>query len=519
MRKQNLNKNVESAQTQNTNVKPLINNEQIFNLINTTNKIFCKTHANQPAKSICMDCKTFCCMIENCGQPHIYHSIENLEYLLNNQVLPAMNSLKQINAEMLSNKSKHLSNINTFKNNLKSFAVEEKRKVDEEYRKILQSVQLIYNSYMDDVNDFIDDLDQKFDGLHEKINTIYTNDKEISDINTYVDGIISRSFNTRSNNLDNQAFVELIAKDAKPLSQKIKTKYSNFSKFDFDKEIKEIKASAEREYPKSDKLGYLTSVGAKISSDLDEWSSMKKNKISKDKRKSFSKMKRMVSMRNTLMNKDNVNNMIDIDLDLFVRSLFEEINKIRKNPREGIKYLDEYVDIINSNDDIVGLNETMQARDPNQSVMLNETMIQQSGSLRDKIVFVYNYFESLINAKVSLSPFEWDNDLSNSAEDYLKQTQGRVDKEFANVQKQMKEIVVNNYYSNYVDIIPIVFNGSSVMCKIIINFFINEIYWDMITRQNIIFSDKFNVAGICGISANVINKITLIANFSYLNNN
>ena len=301
MRKQNLNKNVESAQTQNTNVQPLINNEQIFNLINTTNKICCKTHANQPAKSICMDCKTFCCMIENCGQPHIYHSIENLEYLLNNQVLPAMNSLKQINAEMLSNKSKHLSNINTFKNNLKSFAVEEKRKVDEEYRKILQSVQLIYNSYMDDVNDFIDELDQKFDGLHEKINTIYTNDKEISDINTYVDGIISRSFNTRSNNLDNQAFVGLIAKDAKPLSQKIKTKYSNFYKFDFDKEIKEIKASAEREYPKSDKLGYLTSVGAKISSDLDEWSTMKKNKISKDKRKSFSKMKRMVSMRNTLM--------------------------------------------------------------------------------------------------------------------------------------------------------------------------------------------------------------------------
>ena len=74
MRKQN------QIESNSNNTQQLINNDSIFTLINTNNRIFCKTHQNQLAKSICMDCKTFCCMIENCGQPHIYHSIENLDY-------------------------------------------------------------------------------------------------------------------------------------------------------------------------------------------------------------------------------------------------------------------------------------------------------------------------------------------------------------------------------------------------------------------------------------------------------
>ena len=366
--------NIESDLNKNP---PLINRDLIFEQLNTANRIFCKTHTNQIAKSICMDCKTFCCMIENCGQPHIYHSIENLDYILGNQVIPAMNTLRQINKEISTDKIRHLSNINTFKNNLRTFAVEEKTKVDQEYHKILQAVQTIYSSYMEDVNYFIDDLSAKFDNLHEKINQIYSADRAIVDLNSHVDGIISQTFNFRTNSLDNEAFLSLISKDVKSLNTKLKTSYSNLSKFNFDKEIKDMKTIAEKEYPKGDRLEYLKTVGEKISADMNGF----RRSISEiNNRKSISKIKRMVGMRNTMTGipKDNYVNVIDVDLDIFVRSIFEEINKIRKNPKEGVRYLEEYLDLINNNVELSsagrGLDQSLQFGDTtilNESVLIN----------------------------------------------------------------------------------------------------------------------------------------------------
>jgi uncharacterized coiled-coil DUF342 family protein len=107
---------------------------------------------------------------------------------------------------------------------------------------------------MDDVNYFIDDLSAKFDNLQEKINQIYSADQAIVELNSYVDELISKSFNNRTNSLDNEVFLSLISKDAKSLNAKLKTSHTNISKFDFNKEMNDMKAKAEDEYPKGERL-------------------------------------------------------------------------------------------------------------------------------------------------------------------------------------------------------------------------------------------------------------------------
>ena len=129
--------------------------------------IHCKTHPREIAKSICIDCKTFCCLNDSCGQKHIYHNIENLDYLMNNQIYPFLRSFLDVNKS--SDTSQNLQNLNIFKKNLKNFAIQEKRKTDDYYKKILSDLEYIYKTYLEGINDFIDTLDNKFDYLYQKL--------------------------------------------------------------------------------------------------------------------------------------------------------------------------------------------------------------------------------------------------------------------------------------------------------------------------------------------------------------
>jgi hypothetical protein len=115
-----------------------------------------------------------------------------------------------------------------------------------------------------------------------------------------------------------------------------------------------------------------------------------------------------------------------------------------------------------------------------------------------------------------LPPLEWDNDLSNSAEDYLKITQGKIEKDFNHHLTHMKEMIVTNYYSNYQKMMSITYVGVQQIDKILIKILLNENYWDASTGHNALFDVNYNTIGISGMTAECSNKITLIINLSNL---
>ena len=97
-------------------------------------------------------------------------------------------------------------------------------------------------------------------------------------------------------------------------------------------------------------------------------------------------------------------------MDIFVRSIFEEINKIRKNPKEGLRYLEEYLDLINNNVELSsagrGLDRSLQFGD---TTILHESVLINT-NLSNKVTYIHDYLNGLIRNRVSIAPMEWDND-------------------------------------------------------------------------------------------------------------
>ena len=468
-----------------------------------SNQIYCKTHKNQPAKTVCLDCKTFCCMSENCGQSHIYHSIENIDYLVNQQILPMIHSLGDINDNNKKNKNNNSARLGEFKNNLKQFAITEKKNIDDEYRNILDTLQTVYKNYMEDINEFISGMDLKFDLIHEKMNQ--HQDKDFLDeINSNLENLLKASNGISEN------FIIDIAKAAKGLNTKIKSIANSSIKFDFEKEIAEIKSSAEKEHQKLDKIEYLKGINKKLENDI---ISMGKNRQKNRDSASLSKMKRMVSVGASNLGVMSRDNSLGVDLDIFVRNLYDTINKVRLDVNEGLKILDDYLEMINTNDENA-LNQT-NLNDTINNVN-NRICLEQNSPIQEKLSFIYQYLINLgSDYKNKVTPFEWDNDLSNAAEDYFKTFNGKIERDPKNYQFQMQDIILKNYYAEHENIFSITYHGSPNINKIIMGFLINELYWSAITKQNIIFNLNYNNIGICGISS-VYNKLILIINFSYL---
>jgi hypothetical protein len=466
--------------------------EKLLSIVN--NKIACKTHPTQEAKSICKDCKTFCCLVDNCGQPHIYHQMENLERLIKAEIFPFLSNLKEVNENLSQNKIKYTSQLYSFKNNLKNFSVEAKKKIDEEYRKILNSLQTIYNSQMEEINEFFENLDGKFENISGKITNAYSGGKDanINEINDYLNNILDQS-------KDNESFLSLISKDSKQLNAKLKDIYSGISKFDFNKEITEVKTQAEKDYPQIDRSEYFQKLANSFDAEAKNFLQSQQKKQDK---KSLSKMKKMVSIRQTMIMQDNFNS--DLDLDIFVRYLVQEVNKIRQHPSEAVKFLDEYLEILNNEES--ALNHISQTN-------LNETV---NINASNKISFVYDYLSNLIERKANFPALEWDNDLSNSAEDYLKINSGKIDKDQTSLLKNMKEIIQNSYYTEYQNVASCSYIGTPELNKVILSLLLNEVCWNSHTKQNILFDLGFNLCGFCACVSPGYNKIGLVMNFSLL---
>jgi hypothetical protein len=467
--------------------------EKLLNIVN--NKISCKTHPQQEAKSICKDCNTFCCLLDNCGQPHIYHQMENLERLTKAEIVPFLSNLKEVNDNLSQNKIKYTSQLYSFKNNLKNFSVEAKKKIDEEYRKILNSLQTIYNSQMQEINEFFENLDGKFENINEKIVNAYSGGKDanISEINDYLNNILAQS-------KDNESFLSIISKDSKKFNAKLKDIYSGISKFDFHKEISEVKLQAERDYPQIDRSDYFQKLAKNFDTEAKNFVQSQQKKQDK---KSLSKMKKMVSIRQTMVMQENFNS--DLDLDIFVRYLIQEVNKIREQPLEALKFLDEYLEILNNEES--ALNQLTQTNF-NETININAS---------NKISFVYDYLNNLIERKAKFPPLDWDNDLSNSAEDYLKINNGKIDKDQTTLLKNMREIIQNSYYTDYQNVESCSYTGSPELNKVILSLLLNEACWSSQTKQNILFDLGFNLCGFCACVSPGYNKIGLVMNFSLLN--
>lgn len=471
-------------------------NDSIKNFSFLNNKIYCKNHKNQIANSVCVDCKTFCCLIENCAQAHIYHKLENLDYLLNNLLLPTISNFFELQANFSKAFTKQKSDINIIKNNLKKFAYEEKKKIDEDYRKILNEIQTIYNAQMEEINDFIENLNAKFDTINSKIEQSGSLANNLAEIRNFLNNKLTASAN------NSEAFVINIYPDAKNLKEKVNSVKHN--KFDFDKQIMEIKVQAEKDYTTMDKREYFAKLIGKIKDDLERAKANRKHEAGKD---SLGKLQRKISMRGSVINERDG---VGIDMDIFVRYLADTINKMRKDPNEAMKIVNEFLDLDNVNN--------VSNYDANTSFSF-----MNSNQLSSKLDVLINYLNLIISNKVTLPPFEWDNDLSNSAEDYFKLTNGKLEKEIE-LNSHMSEIIKTNYYTNYLAMFALPYSGIPNINKIIISILMNPALYNKNTQNNILFDNSFNLFGIFGgINVNPISPskrehILLVINFALLNN-
>ena len=272
----------------------------------------------------------------------------------------------------------------------------------------------------------------------------------------------------RSHYNNNEGFIIGIAKDCKTLNSKMNELKKNFPKMDFESEIGNIRSYAESEYTKLNKIDYFVNLHETLNKDLIQ---LQRKPIHLE-RSSISKVKKMVSVSG---NKHN------IDTDIFVRDLADTINRLRRDPNEALSILREYL-----GEDI---NDTV-------SYDLNTT---------NRFNGIANYISAILSRGLNLPPLEWDNDLSNSAEDYLTHSGGKINKE--DFTQQMKSLIYG-YYDRHSNIASLTYIGLPKADKIIIK---------ILSENDFIFDPSFNQIGICAVNSPYRdNHIVLIINLSYL---
>jgi hypothetical protein len=274
---------------------------------------------------------------------------------------------------------------------------------------------------------------------------------------------------------NNEGFIIAIAKDAKALNNKLIEMKTKNAAFDFDSEIEKIKAFAEKQYNDINRVSYFKDLEMKLQKDLNTLLESRNSRVDQTNQSlnyTQTKGKRMLSFA---VNKTECN----IDIDLFVRDLANLINTVRIDPQQGLFYLEQY---ITANEEIMSDNQISQ-------------------KVKELAVYL-----SQISPKL---PLEWDNDLSNSAEDYLKKTHGKLET-YNHLKERMRSIVLG-YYEHHGNINVVTYNGTPNTTKILLYVLLNQ-------DIDFIFSDYYNQIGICAVdSPTKKNAIVLIINLSHLN--
>ena len=285
--------------------------------------------------------------------------------------------------------------------------------------------------------------------------------KLVSQIDNYL------NFTLRDTQGNSEAFIIAISKEIKTLCNKINEIKKKTVSLDFESEVKDIKNFAEKEYNKVNNIEYFSNLNNILHKDLQEL-------ISRSDRCSISKIKRMVSVGSTVHN---------IDTDIFVRDLADLVNRLRLEPSDTLKLLKDYI-----------------GEDVNDTISYDLNTTNRFQNIFDNVM-------KLSQNRISLPPLDWDNDLSNSAEDYLAQTEGKIerDNDFHN---HMKEFILN-YYDKHNHIKSFYYVGFPRIEKIIIKILI---------ESDFLFDSKYNEIGICAINSPYKdNHVVLVINLSYLN--
>lgn len=452
--------------------------------------IKCSFHKSNPASSFCLDCNKFICLDSTCGHPHVFHSLESTSTLISSLFIPTLNSLVSINKAKESN-TKYISSLNKIKNNLKNFSIDEKEKINIQYKKLLSSLQVIYSEYLSQIDALIESINEKFNDLLKRLLGVDPeSDSNLYKINEEVNQMIV------SSNGDLEKFILGVGKKIKGYKKGLNDYSLNFHKNEiligdnFDKEVNEIKNYVKENYTLIENKGELF---------FNDSNSNLIQKIEKVKEESLIFKKKLQSGKKAEKNKISTvkipclgSTFHGIDLDLFSRELMVTINMYRESPE---KLLNEI----------------------SNNLYFNDKQIF-SFSQKNKKDYIKNYLQM---SKKSRPKFEWDNDLSNSSEDYFKSTNGKLEKNNTTLNVEIKKILKLSYYSenDYLNMIKTIsyYKGKPIIDDIIQFILFNEDNWDPISGENFLFDESYNLIGIYAAplitNANLVNMIINVGYF------
>ena len=225
------------------------------------------------------------------------------------------------------------------------------------------------------------------------------------------------------------------------------------------------------------------------------------------------------SIKKENMNNEKLNKKLD-EFEKIKEKNFEQINKKVINffntiTKNIIKK--EYDNLINNKND---LNKIIKKNSLISQKILSVIQFSSSQLLGIDLALFIRDLENKINNERKLKgnkqPLNWDNDLSNSIEDYFqirnKNNNGNID--LNNLQNEIKNILIESYYydNNYLNnIISIPYINDVLDIDKIFEYIVKY------SNQNI-FNEKYNIIGINGeISRIDSSKINLILNLGIFN--
>lgn len=470
----------------------------------TQPKIICPKH-NKRASSFCVTCDEIICLDSLCGSQHIFHTIENIDEFVNGKVIPCLNSIMEIN-NLQENNSKYVSALNVIKNNLKSHAIDEKKKIDTSYKNITSTLQKIYSAYLSQVDLFTNSVKNQIKFLLNQIlNKNFTNnpnemsdkDREIYKFNMKLSQIIEKVENEP--NPETQFILE-IGKEISEISIKVmsykESMHNNcFNSDNIEKSINNLKEIAKSTYNSIKNKGcfFFDSLISPLNTTIEEVTKEKET-LKLQIEKCFSIFPSKQVKISTVKIPVNDIKSFDIDLDIFSKDLQAQINCYRQSPKKLIP-------LINS----ITL--------PRGAKIFNSIK-------KDKLDYIQSYLNNTTPSRI----LDWDNDLSNSAEDYFKLSKNKISQNYNELNAQIKNILSGSYYSENSFLMAIKTIGlekeKADIEEVIENILLEEDFWDFSGNENIVFSKRFNLIGICAVPfENSSNKINLIINLGFFNQN
>ncbi len=425
--------------------------------------IKCSNHPDYSANSFCSDCGIFICKQTGCGNKHLYHQVENLDDLLFSQILPKLNELVNINSKVffksninnngLTLNTNFLFSVNLYKNNLKKFIIDEKEKICLKYKDVLTILQKVYQEYLSQFDIFMDNINQKLDLLIKNITSSYQ--------------FLDNNFEKQLNKL-NQDIINMINISNHKLESFVKM----IGKKEYIDNMSEILSNIQ--FQNNNKTNYV-SLNQEFNNQIEQ--------IKNNAKESYSP--------------------IDKKGETFFNNL---INNFQIEYQNLIKYNNNLLKSFNMNNDSL----TSPKKLSNIKIPKKILIIDLDLFIRDLIKKI-NEERKLNGNNIILN---WDNDLSNSAEDFLKKKNGNFNEIFDlnSFSKEIRTILNQSYYNeeNYLNkIITIPYINEDADIENIIHILKNS--------YKFIFSNDYNIIGInAEISKVDSSKINLIINLGYI---